>query len=572
MFIDAINTSISYHFLAVSHSIRPGLPSSMIFATAADVLAAGAAYSYENRRYITTFGAIAVAGWVCSNVIPVTTARAAAESDSDSDDDEDDAAQEEQQDELVAMEEAVPNNARKPRRKYSIAHDDYVSGRVVNFDTDVEDINANDLVQLSCVASDQNGNILGKFDQFIKPPDDAEWDPIKCDVHKYTKDDERVVNGKSIKEVWLDYVKFVESHLDNGAKVGMIRGWNGKGCEMTKFFKICFVHYRGELHMPRWVEYFCDPMLCIRDHIGCKLHETKRTSRRQGYALGTVFEEAFKHPLHKAHDALFDCDGQLKICLHPHVKDYLDKVNSVQSINDVWKGKRARQAVMEEEPTRALPLGWEDSPATTYPIPSDLQYTGANGGGVCGPSSRVTEACNNRDLSELFLFYFTIPMLSSIAEEMDWKDITDDSQRPPYMRKRFLPCNCKICFCCKMKLTTRYGPPVRQSPRKRATPSRFVTPSRSSPPTLRKKARKGRVVEVEANHVKDRVAIFDSQRCCGVCLEENRRQKPKGVDRSETPEKFMNKSALGCPHIHCRGHPVCEEHWKNYKHKTIKFS
>ena len=163
----------------------------------------------------------------------------------------------------------------------------------------------------------------------------------------------------------------------------------------------------------------------------------------------------------------------------------------------------------------------------------------------------------------------------AIAEKgirMDWKDVTDDSQRPAYMRKRFLPCNCKICFCCKMKLTTRYGPPIRQSPRKRTTSSRFVTPSKSSPPTLRKKARKGRVVEVEADHVNDRVKVCDHNVACGVCLQEGRREKPKGVDKSTTTEKFVSKTTLGCPHIQCRGHPVCKEHWKNYKHKTIKFS
>ena len=71
----------------------------MISSAAAVVLAAGASISDENRRYITTFAAIAVTGWVCSNVIPVTTGHAAAESDSDSDEEEDNAAHKEQEDE-----------------------------------------------------------------------------------------------------------------------------------------------------------------------------------------------------------------------------------------------------------------------------------------------------------------------------------------------------------------------------------------------------------------------------------------------------------------------------------------
>ncbi len=381
--------------------------------------------SDKNRWCITTFATIAVIGLTGSNFIPVQTGRAADESDHENGEEEEEEEVQVHQDELVAMEEAAPPvvatsaDGQKTRRKNSIAHEDIESGNVVYIDTDLEDINSTDVIQLSAVVSDVNGVIKGTFNEFVKPPDDAEWDPNHCDAHKIEKNDPRIANADSIKEVWVKYVGFVEGVLDGGSKVGMIRGWNGKGSEMTKFFKICHVLYRGELSMPRWVKYFCDPQKCISHYKGCKLHESKRKSQRVGYGLGTTYAEAFDTNFVGEHDALNDSKAQQKLCNHPHVKPYLDKSVSVELIDDIWKGKQARQAVVDEEPSRALPLGWDDSPATTYPIPADLKYTGANGGGVCGPTSQVTDACTNRNLADLFLFFFTIPILTTIAREMN---------------------------------------------------------------------------------------------------------------------------------------------------------
>ena len=39
--------------------------------------------------------------------------------------------------------------------------------------------------------------------------------------------------------------------------------------------------------------------------------------------------------------------------------------------------------------------------------------------------------------------------------KLDWKDLEDDSQRPPYIRqKSIVPCECKSCFFCKNGITT----------------------------------------------------------------------------------------------------------------------
>ena len=164
----------------------------------------------------------------------------------------------------------------------------------------------------------------------------------------------------------------------------------------------------------------------------------------------------------------------------------------------------------------------------------------------------------------------------AIAEKgilMDWPDISDDTQRPKWMRKRFLPCSCKRCFFCKNHLTGRYGPPKKSPTKKAATQSNFVTPAkrsrsakRSSTPALTKKAKRGRIEEVAADHVKKAVKIFDYVVNCGVCVEEGRIRKPKGVPRENT---HISKCIMGCPHLNCREHPVCKEHWKKFnKHHS----
>ena len=149
-------------------------------------------------------------------------------------------------------------------------------------------------------------------------------------------------------------------------------------------------------------------------------------------------------------------------------------------------------------------------------------------------------------------------------------------KRPKWMQKRFLPCSCKRCFCCKNKLTGKYGPP-RKSPKKSAVQSKFVNleKKRSSPrgrsksktPVLTKKAKKGGIVEVAADHVVKRVAIRECTLGCGVSIEEGRKEKSARVNKTDTDEKFLGKTKLGCPHLHCREHPVCQEHWEKFKHK-----
>ena len=171
--------------------------------------------------------------------------------------------------------------------------------------------------------------------------------------------------------------------------------------------------------MPRWVKYFCDPQFCISHYTACPLNESKRPSQIVRNLLGTCYTEAFGCMFDGAYNSANDARAQAELCCHEKLIRYLNKPKLVILINEVWSEKCARQALVEEESTRALPKGWEDKPETTSTVPPNLRYIGSQGGGVSGPSSAVTEACRHRNLADLFSFFFTHDMMTKMAEEMN---------------------------------------------------------------------------------------------------------------------------------------------------------
>ena len=58
------------------------------------------------------------------------------------------------------------------------------------------------------------------FDEYVKPPDDAIWDPRACDVHGLSVDDERIVNADGILEVWNRFNEFVDRHVGLHQRAG----------------------------------------------------------------------------------------------------------------------------------------------------------------------------------------------------------------------------------------------------------------------------------------------------------------------------------------------------------------
>ncbi len=111
--------------------------------------------------------------------------------------------------------------------------------------------------------------------------------------------------------------------------------------------------------------------------------------------------------------------AQVKICTDERVRDFIDKPKSVILMDEVWMGKKKRKAEVDAEPTREVPFGWNDATDLIYITPRDRNYKSSSGGGVRGPTNEITSVCKDRNLANLFLFFFTDKMLESMATEMN---------------------------------------------------------------------------------------------------------------------------------------------------------
>jgi hypothetical protein len=111
-----------------------------------------------------------------------------------------------------------------PRRTFSIAHDDFLSERIIIFHVDLEHSGKEaGIVQLSVVAyNPSQGEYCGEFNEYIQPPKNAKWDERAMQAHGIRPNQERIMNADSLIDVWPRFVSFVESRLDNGGRNGII--------------------------------------------------------------------------------------------------------------------------------------------------------------------------------------------------------------------------------------------------------------------------------------------------------------------------------------------------------------
>ena len=221
-------------------------------------------------------------------------------------------------------EEARPPKSTTARKLYSIAHEDIVGKRVVYIHIDIEHGGPKcGMVSILVVFMDADLNIIGEFDEFIRPPDTAEWDDNATRVHGYHKNHASIVSAKPIVEVWARFKSSVESYSTKPNTVGMMLAWNGKASDCSKLFELTEVEYRGTLFMPDGVMYFADPMIAISGYKRNELNETKRRPGTPlGYGLGVVYEYMFEERLVGAHNSLVDAKAQARIFADPRVQSY----------------------------------------------------------------------------------------------------------------------------------------------------------------------------------------------------------------------------------------------------------
>jgi hypothetical protein len=169
----------------------------------------------------------------------------------------------------------VPTTNKK--RAKPIAHDDWVCHQGMIFHVDLEHGgDACGVLQLPVVACDPTYvKVVGEFDEYIKPPANVVWSSHASDVHGIYPNGVRITSALEIKEVWEQFVSFIEGLLDDGSKRGIIVAWGGQSCNCEWLFRITEDTHHGEQFMPRWCPYFMDPKKVVPIMVAVNL--TKNT-------------------------------------------------------------------------------------------------------------------------------------------------------------------------------------------------------------------------------------------------------------------------------------------------------
>ena len=102
---------------------------------------------------------------------------------------------------------------------------------------------------------------------------------------------------------------------------------------------------------------------------------------------------------------------------------FWDKPKSVIRVEEIWSWKEKRRLEAAAELKKALHPEWKtDNMAGEWTIPRSKQFSGPAGGGIAGPTSRVTEAVTSssdelQSLAFLFLFFIPWVLMEGIARE-----------------------------------------------------------------------------------------------------------------------------------------------------------
>jgi hypothetical protein len=273
------------------------------------------------------------------------------------------------------------------------------------------------ILQLSVTPYDPTeAKVIGEFDQYIKPPANAVWSDRASEVHGIYPSDGRILNALAIKEVWLQFVLFIEQYLDGGLKKGIIAAWGGQSCDCEWLFRITEDTHYGILFMPRWCPYFMDPKKVVSHYASCKL------SQKHSGVIGYGCDEMWcyvtgNESLPGSHSAIVDAREQCTIVADKRFWDYIDKPMAMIAMLDVWASKKKNRDIRNAELKRKIPSGWtEGEIGSSWKLPRDKQYSFA-GGGKHGPSLAAKTVCEGHSLVNLFLFFFPLQFLQTIARE-----------------------------------------------------------------------------------------------------------------------------------------------------------
>ena len=163
-----------------------------------------------------------------------------------------------------------------------------------------------------------------------------------------------------------------------------------------------------------------DPLDVIRRYKSCKYHPSK--SKLHSLSLSSVYKYHTGNELVNAHNSLYDAQAQIEIVTSPNFIEFIDKSNSICSVEDIFTKKQQNEIRKIMEPTRPVHLPWvelRDGDEGWSPPIRD-SYEGPQAGGKLGPSSAITYvARTKRKLLDIFFFLFPMSLIHTITHETD---------------------------------------------------------------------------------------------------------------------------------------------------------
>ena len=360
--------------------------------------------------------------------------------------------------------ETVADNPTTVPRGKSIIHHELQAGNMVFFSVDLEHGGQwAGILQLSAQAFLLDGTILGEFNKYVKPPENAHVPASLTSTHGLTQHSDQIKNANPIEFVWPQFVGFVEQYLEGGVKKGVMVAWNGASCDVEWFFHVTRDsdwNHSNTLVMPKGLDYFMDPMRVISHYKSCQLHNSK--TDLDGYGLEQTYCFVKKvTQLVGAHNSLVDAQAQTVICLDRCFLPFIDRSGAVCQIDILFQHKFCREEKAKAEKDRPVPAGWVDDTDgdTAWDLPEKYRYKGHVGGGECGPSSAVQTAISQGDSDinkftshpMLRLFFFIWPLklfhematMSNKYAHEDWVRPVKSTDRAGVERKRsiLVPCD-----------------------------------------------------------------------------------------------------------------------------------
>jgi hypothetical protein len=240
------------------------------------------------------------------------------------------------------------------------------------------------------------------------------------DVHGIEPSQQRIKDASQIEAVWHDLLQHFERLLEGGKK-GIVLAWGGKACNVEWMFRTTEDTHLGILKMPDNVPCFCDPKNAINHCKSCKL----LSEAMLGYGCAEMWCHITNNDrLEGAHSSIVDARAQQDIVSDDRFMKHLDKPESVVTTDSIWAAKRKKRMLQDAELKRPLPKGWTEDDMT-WEIPRRISYDNSEGGAPHGPSAKAKTVCENGCLAELFLLFFPLNLVETIARQTQQCGVED---------------------------------------------------------------------------------------------------------------------------------------------------